>query len=205
MAQFQYVSVNKSWPEGTNEGRDLKPTPQEAITAAKRLYRFAFKKPFKGKIMLTSGNRYTYIRNNVLHVNPDSHGDGWHELVHSMSHYASARLYPNAAGHGTQHAFLEKEMINLVVSSGWLDGKLRRARKPKPAKADSIHNQILLSLKKWRSKAKRAETAIKKLERRRKYYEKQIKAVINLTTASGAADDNATQPAIPKSPCRPQT
>jgi hypothetical protein len=56
----KYHSVNSRWPEGTHEGRDLRPSPQEAVAAARRLYRFAMKKPFPGKVRITSGNRYTW-------------------------------------------------------------------------------------------------------------------------------------------------
>jgi len=175
----KYDSVNSQWPEGTNEGRDLKPTPQEAMAAARRLYRLGFGKPFKGKIVLTSGNRATWIRGNVLYVNPDqrqwwcSTGGGWHEIVHGMSHYVAARLHGSAHDH--RHAWIERTMIEHVVKSGWLDGKLRRPEKPKPtaddkrrAKLDGIERRLAS----WRTKRKRAETAIRKLERQRAYYEK---------------------------------
>lgn len=186
----KYHSVNSRWPEGTREGRDLKPAPQEAMSAAKRLYRFAMKKPFRGKVKLTSGRRYTWIRNHVLYVNPDlgsgeprcfidgvpqPRGGGWHELVHLMSHLCANRLFPKARGHGPQHAFLEREMVEHVVSSGWLDGKLKskpRAAKPKP----TPHDKILVSMKRWEAKRKRAETALRKLRRKAAYHERRIAA-----------------------------
>lgn len=175
----KYQSVNGAWPEGTNEGRNLKPTPQEAMAGAKRLYRIAFGKPFKGTMKLTSGNRFTYIRNGVFYVNPDygamegfpESGGGWHEIVHGISHYACSRLHPNAKGHGHQHAFIERELIKAVVSKGWLEGKLRREPKIK-APADPA-KRIVESLARWQSKRKRAETAIRKLERKLRYYERK--------------------------------
>lgn len=172
----KYHSVNSMWPEGTNDGRDIKPTPQEAIAACRRLYRFAMKRPFRGRVELTSGNRHTWIRRHVLYVNPDetrwpgASGGGWHEIVHSMSHLCCARLFPKAKGHGPQHAFLEREMIEHVVKSGWLDGKLRRPEKPAPTKADKTAAKdaaIEASIKRWETKRKRAETALKKLRKKR--------------------------------------
>lgn len=168
-----YEHVNAAWPAGTNDGRDLKPTPQEAVSAAKRLYRFAMKRPFKGKVKLTSGNRYTWIRSGVLSVNPDWRNGGWHELVHLMSHYCASRLYPNAKGHGTQHHFLEKEMIEYVVKSGWLDGKLKRETKAKE-KPDPVAlraERVLKRIEAWERKRRRAETALRKLKRQQRYYE----------------------------------
>ena len=137
----RYRSVNGAWPKGTRDGRALKPTAQEAVAAAKRLYRFAMKRPFQGKVKLTSGNRFTWIRGDVLYVNPDFRsglprsfaggapvdpGGGWHELVHAVAHYCAQLLYPNHGPHDGRHAFLERSMIEHVVKSGWLDGKLKR-------------------------------------------------------------------------------
>jgi hypothetical protein len=162
-----YESVNAQWPAGTRDGRDLKPTPQEAMAAAKRLYRFGMKKPFRGKVVLTSGKRHTWIRNHVLYVNPDEgwSGGGWHEIVHSMSHLCAQRLFPNADGHGHQHAFLEKEMIAHVVASGWLDGKLRRDPKPVPDKAAIKRERTAAAIRRWEAKQRRAANALKKLRR----------------------------------------
>ena len=168
----KYHSVNRHWPEGTNEGRSLKPTPQEAVAAAKRLYRFAMKKPFKGTFKLTSGNRYTWIRNHVMHVNPDMRDGGWHELVHMMSHLCAHRLFPNAKGHSHQHAHIEREMIQQVVAKGWLEGKLKRPDKPAPdrraLKAASIEQRI----KSWETKARRAATALRKLKTQQRRFAK---------------------------------
>jgi hypothetical protein len=165
----KYHAVNGQWPEGTNAGRDLKPMPQEAVSAAKRLYRFALKKPFRGKTKLTSGRRYTWIRNYVLYVNPDCRGGGWHELVHDLSHLFTHKLFPRAKGHGPQHAFLEKEMIAYVVSHGWLDGKLKaktREKAPRDINAERLA-RLDASAKRWTTKLRRANTALRKIARQR--------------------------------------
>lgn len=171
-----YQSVNGQWPDGSNDGRDLKPTPKEALAGAKRLYRIAMGKPWTGPIKLTSGRRHTWIRRGVFYVNPDeqrwSGSGGWHEIVHSISHLAARRLYGEA--HGSRHAWIERQLIQAVVSRGWLQGKLTREPKPKPPtdpRQEKI-KRILASLKRWQSKAKRADTAIRKLERQRRYYER---------------------------------
>lgn len=189
----KYHSVNGAWPEGTNDGRDIKPTPQEAMSAAKRLYRFAMKRPFKGKVKLTSGNRYTWIKSGVLYVNPDQgagivnrhlggklmrSGGGWHELVHAMSHYCASRLYPRGKPHGAQHAFLEKEMIEHVVNSGWLEGKLKRPEKPQPEidVKQIRRDRVLRRIEAWEAKRRRAENALKKLRKQARYYDRTIAA-----------------------------
>jgi hypothetical protein len=173
----KYHGVNSQWPEGSNQGRNLKQSPQEAMAGARRLYRLAFKKPFKGEVKLTSGRRYTFIRRGVMYVNPDQDtwqgGGGWHEIVHGLSHYASARLYPNARGHGSQHASVERDMIEHVVASGWLDGKLRRPEKAKPDLKTVRHARVLASIRRWETKLKRAETALRKLKRQKAHYERE--------------------------------
>ena len=173
-----YNTVNSLWPEGTNDGRTIKPTPEEAVRAARRLYRFAFKKKWHGRIKLTSGRRYSYIRWGTMYVNPDWNGHGgWHELVHMLSHSFCSHMYPSAKGHGPQHAWLEKEMTAYVVKSGWLDGKLRpKTKQPKPDLKQTRYQSTLASIKAWTTKKKRAETALRKLHLRRKYYERQMAA-----------------------------
>jgi hypothetical protein len=54
-ARARYASVNAQWPETLPML-----TPNEAIAAAKRLYRFGMKRPWRGKWRATSGRRYTY-------------------------------------------------------------------------------------------------------------------------------------------------
>jgi hypothetical protein len=161
----KYHGVNSQWP-------DILPalTGQEAISAVRRLYRFAMKKPFRGTFKIATGNRYTWIRRHVFYVNPartNATQPGWHDLVHLVSHLCHRRLHPGEDPHGRGHYWLEKDMVAYVVRSGWLDGKLRREEKPKPdpkvVKITSIEQRI----KRWRTKAKRAQTALKKLERQK--------------------------------------
>jgi hypothetical protein len=107
-------------------------------------------------------------------------GGGWHEIVHSMSHYAADRLYPRSgSGHSAQHAWMEREMIQHVVRSGWLEGKLRRpAREPKPKPDRKLveRDRAAASLKRWQTKRKRAETAIRKLQAKMRRQERALLA-----------------------------
>lgn len=148
------------WPEGTLPI----PSDQEAISAAKRLVRMRGR-AFKGKFHITRGNRVTWIRRGTFYVNASR---GWRELVHEISHLVHSSLYPNETGHGWNHAEIEKAMVNKVVSSGWLEGKLRRAEKPKPDKAEIREGQTLAAIARWESKKRRAENALKKYRARLK-------------------------------------
>lgn len=171
----KYHSVNGQWPEGTREGRDLKPTPQEAVSACRRLYRKAFGKAFKGKVKFTSGRNATWIyitaKGRELRVNPDERGGGWHEIVHSISHLAAGRLYNE--NHGPRHAFIERTLIQHVVSSGWLEGKLRREPKPAPDKRQMRYARIVSRIETWERKEKRARTALRKLRAAKIRYDKR--------------------------------
>lgn len=125
-----YRRVNAAWPSGPLP--DLE--PQEALEAARRLYRYVRgRKRTIPPARLTSGNRGTSIRGGAIHVNPTQ---GWERLVHSLSHGLLS------APHGGEHARLERRMILEVVRRGWLEGKLRQelearrelaARRAKPA------------------------------------------------------------------------
>jgi hypothetical protein len=95
--------------------------------------------------------------------------------VHSISHYAARDLYPRAKPHDHRHAFLERTLAEHVVRSGWLEGKLKREPKVRPPidiKTER-HKRVLKKIETWQRKANRAKTALRKLERQRKYYERQ--------------------------------
>lgn len=165
-----YVAVNAAWPEQIPV-----PTAQEALSGAKKLYRKFRKKAWPGKWELTSGNRHTWPRRGTYYVNPnyDFHGGGWKAIVHSMSHYMAHRIHPTAKGHGSTHAFIEKEMIEYVVSQGWLNGNLKRSEKERAVVdlKQVRHQRVLAGISRWEAKLKRAKTALKKLNRQRAYYE----------------------------------
>lgn len=116
-------------------------------------------------VKITSGNRYTWVRRGVISVNT---GRGWRHLVHMLSHYCHSALRPMDKPHSDNHRHLEGEMVDYVVRSGWLDGKLKpqpRVAKPKPDPVVEQHAKVLARLKAWETKAKRAATAIGKLKK----------------------------------------
>lgn len=110
---------------------------EDSVTAAKRLYRFAMGREWKGPVKLTSGRRYTWIRNGTLTVNPDMpqrHCRGLRAMIHDLSHFAHARLHPADAPHSRRQAQLEGRMVTYAINAGWADGQVRKlgpAPKPK--------------------------------------------------------------------------
>jgi len=182
MSEAQYARVNGAWPEATP-----KPTAQEAIAGTRLLLREGFRfygmashANQKRKFKITSGRRHTWPRRGVWHVNPDrthSAFAGWKEIVHSVSHWCHAKRYPDIRGHDISHAALEKHLVEYVIAKAWLQGALKREPRPASPKADvrSVRYQrVLLKLQAWRTKAKRAKTAITKLEKQQRYYEKAL-------------------------------
>lgn len=164
-----YERVNAAWP-----GHIPPLTADEAVRAARRLYRFAFRRPWKGKVIATSGNRYGGIRwirkggavvGRALVVNPDR---GWHNMIHILSHYAAP------GSHGRDHAIMERRMIHEVVRRGWLDGKLKRERAPVQARDPRAerYQRVMARIERWEQKKRRAENALRRLNRTRRYYER---------------------------------
>jgi hypothetical protein len=167
-----YRRVNAAWPA------TVPPlTPEEAVRAFRRLYRYAFKRTYTGYVRVATGNRRTgreyqwATGTRGWRVNP-SHG--WKDLVHILSHYASPGV------HGGKHARMELRLIRQVLQRGWLDGKLRPVVPPippaMPTAADKrvVRMQRLLQREaRWAAKLKRAERALRKLRRQRRYYERE--------------------------------
>jgi len=168
----RYTSVNGTWPAALP-----KPTPQEAVSGAKRLYRKFMGHAYRGKWKLTSGRRETRRIGLTFYVNPDEvrdHGGGWPAIVHSMSHHVHWLKHGGRAHDAFgRHAFIERDMIRYVLESGWLTGKLRRPEKPAPDRRALRYARVLARITAWQAKAKRADTALKKLRRQRAYYEKR--------------------------------
>lgn len=159
-----YKRVEAAWPSNVPAL-----TADEAVKAARRLYRFTMKRTWMGPVEVTSGNRYAWIRRGVMVVNPEH---GWKGLVHLMSHAFHNRINDDKP-HSRSHARLELKMIKEVIKRGWLGGILQPEPRPTITPQDSARmrvERIDVLLGKWESKQRRAENAIKKLTRQRKYY-----------------------------------
>jgi hypothetical protein len=180
-----YARVNAAWPQQVPAL-----TADEAVIAAKRLWRFATGTT-PHEVRLTSGNRSTAwigavharrVGASILRVN---RGDDWKRLVHLLSHWAAYAAPAKALGaanasergqHTKAHARLELRMVKQVVARGWLDGRLKpqqeepaAAPAPQEAKArrqaaDAEHARAMLA--KATTRAKRAETIRRKWARR---------------------------------------
>lgn len=156
-----YEAVNAVWP------REVPAiTRAEAQRALKRLVRH-----FGGTACAKLGRHP--VRRCWISLKP-YHGlrRGWRRLVHDVSHRLFAREHPHFKDHGRSHAALELTMSRYVIEKGWLTGTLRPTPpKPKAVIAptlDARYVKVCDQIKRWETKRKRAETALKTLERRKR-------------------------------------
>ena len=187
-----YRDINSVWPEPYPV-----PTPQEAITGAKRLIRVAHRLAIQDgvvaklrprKFKITSGRRDTQLRGGVWHINPNLQGHwGWHQIVHSISHWAQQRYWPKADGHGALHAWIEKELADYAIKN-FLDGQLKKAPAPEVDKIAVRAAAVAKRIKVWEAKRRRADTALRKLRKQERYYGRRSVGNSGVLAASKAAD-----------------
>lgn len=178
--------VNSRWPA------DLPiPSEKEAIAGAKRLYRRAMGKPFRGKVVATSGNRYTWVRRGVMSVNPNRSNAwrpkaGWPDIVHLLAHYCHRRKYPGVRPHDHRELDLESDLTRYAIEHGFHEGRLKRASAERPAVSRKEKGQAaaIAGLARWQAKLKRAQTAVRKYQKKVRYYEKAAQANV-IRYASG--------------------
>ncbi len=170
-----WKAVDDAWPDDMPV-----PTGPEAIKGAKRLYKRAMGRPWKGPVKLTSGRNHTWIRRGVLVVNPNETNDwGWKGIVHSISHYAHMRLNPNLRPHDAKQAYLERDLAEYAVKSGFLGGKLKSRAKPKVKESVVVTRAMkaekMLAL--HQKKLKREQKLVAKWQAKCRYYEKKTLTV----------------------------
>lgn len=146
------------------------------------------------KFEATSGNRYTWLRRSTVYVNPNRKewgvGGGWQAIAHDIGHCVFRRLNPGVKPHCAAHARLELKLVKRVRS--WLEPKPVAETKspseegdvvtvttdaaeptvpdPKVERKEKIRKQLEAAEKRWVTRQKRAETYLKKIRRRLRYY-----------------------------------
>jgi len=173
MSQEAYNPVSAVWAA-------VRPVPpitrQEAERAARRIFKHFGHRKHGGPSARTA--RFSgRARRCWIATKPDAGlSRGWERLAHDTSHRIFRARHPSFRPHDGGHATLEREVAAWIVTQGFLSGSLRTVRaKQKPTPIDHIAS-IDDKIARWERKAKRAATALKKLERRRKYYETKLLA-----------------------------
>jgi len=107
-----YERANAAWPA------KVPPlTPEAAVNAVKRLYRFATGKKLGWRVEVTSGNRYTW----------------GHDFSHWLDRVALGLGRAGGKPHAKKHAQLERRLVREVVKRGWLEPEPKAEPKPEPA------------------------------------------------------------------------
>lgn len=162
-----YRLLNEQWP------KDIPPmTDRDVKFAARVLYRKVMGKKFTGTLTVKHRGRSWVNRWRII---GNSH-QGWHSVVHDWSHDLHKMLYPKETPHGPHQAYIERTMVEEVVARGWLTGRLNvpKVEKPKPSEVELDLKRTEKLLKKWKTKQKRAATAIAKLERQQRNLLKRL-------------------------------
>lgn len=109
--------INRKWAEA---GNPAPPDEKATIAGAKAIYRKAMGRAWKGKVRITSGKRYTWIRNGTLIVNVTNPWEpGWRGVAHQLSHWAHYCKNPRDRPHSDRQAILEAELTNYVLSDAF--------------------------------------------------------------------------------------
>lgn len=179
-----YVRVNETWPAAVPL-----PTDEQALRGARRLYRYMFGKTIPAE--LTSGNRRTWTHQGVLRVNPGNMRQpagyrGWQGICHDLSHCWHQRINPTLRPHCGAQARLEIRLIKEVIRRGWLEPEKATSTQsehevstrppiaPKPDPRAARRARVLAGIERWKSKLQRAQRALAKLNRRARYYARQM-------------------------------
>lgn len=168
-AREDYQRLRAVWPTPTPPMQ-----PKAGAAAARALYRTVFGTRLPGKVIVRTGRinpRLTPAGDIV--INPER---GWQTNVHFLSHYFHSRL-SRTRPHSPEHALLELRMARQVVNSRWLSAPdtaaAPRHRKPQIPLVQKRQQQIEASITRWERKLKRAQTALKKLQAKRRYYQRK--------------------------------
>jgi hypothetical protein len=96
---------------------------------------------------------------------------GWRRMVHDVSHVMHSKVNRLRKDHGSIHADLELRLVQHVISKGWLTPK---QDKPKANPRQLRYARTLAGIERWKRKLRRAQNALDKLVKQRRYYEKTL-------------------------------
>ena len=104
----------------------------------------------------------------VFTVNPDQ---GWHDINHDMGHFIERRK--SGGAHTDQQLRLERNGANLIVRR-FLETEPPPLKKAKPNMIEVRASRVDAGIKRWEAKLRRASTALKKLKKQQRYYQKAL-------------------------------
>ena len=160
--------VEKVWREGSTPEQRRNVHPNLAMNYVRAFWKQEMGRVFPWKVRVGTGNRRTWLHNYVFTVNPDQ---GWHDINHDMSHFIERRKTGGA--HTNQHVRLEGAGARLIVRRFLRDepyAEKKKERDPVMERAARVDAGI----KRWDAKLKRAANALKKLKKKKRYYDKVL-------------------------------
>jgi hypothetical protein len=160
--------VEKVWREGSTPEQRRNVHPNLAMNYVRAFWKQEMGTKFPWKLRIGSGNRRTWLQWSTFTVNPDQ---GWHDINHDMSHFMERRMTGGA--HTNQHVRLEGAGARLIVRRFLRDEPYVEPKKKRDPVAERA-SQVDAGIRRWETKLRRATTALKKLRKKKKYYDKVL-------------------------------
>ena len=160
--------VNSIWKDVPRE-QIFNVHPNLAANFVRAIWKQQTGRKFRWKIRFGTGNRHTWLRSGVFTINPN---EGWYEINHSMAHFIERRT--SGGCHTDKQLRCERDGAQLIVR------RFLRTEPyvPKPKKERDLPAEraarVEKRIKKWEAKAKRAQTALKKLRTKKRYYDRVL-------------------------------
>lgn len=165
MSDADYQQVRDEWPD-----RFPPITRVEAERAARKLVAHFAPKGWKRRQVET---RRVWISPKPTR----GHWKGWGRLIHDVSHTVFRWTYPSRRPHDPLHVHYETEIAKYVAQSDWLEGGLKPPEKKKPTldeKRAKDLERTIAGIKRWTAKARRADTALRKLNTKKRRLESLV-------------------------------
>lgn len=174
-------------------------SPEESITAAKKLYRHAMGHTWESERRgrswkAASGNRYTWPDGGVFIVNPQRirygrpvQHSGLRDIIHMISHYCHRRLHPQDKPHSIRQLRLEAKLTKFAIERKWHEGTLRKEPKvaDEPEKRDIVvqrYQRMVNRREKWAKEVERAARLLDKAEREVRAYNRRHRERLEAAT-----------------------
>lgn len=160
--------VEKVWREGSTSKQMCNVHPNLAMNYVRAFWKQETGRKFPWKLRVGSGNRRTWRDSHGFTVNPDQ---GWHDINHDMSHFIERQQTGGA--HTDRHVRLEGAGARLIVRRFLRDEPYVDKKKERDHIADRAA-RVDAGIQRWDAKLKRAATALKKLKKKQRYYDKVL-------------------------------
>lgn len=162
------LAVEKFWKENSTPEQRRNVHPNLAMNYVRAFWKQEMGRTFPWKLRIGSGSRRTWEDSRGFTVNPDQ---GWHAINHDMSHFIERRK--TGAAHSDQHVRLEAAGARLICRRFLRDEPYVDKKKERDHVAERAA-RVDAGIRRWETKLRRATTALKKLRKKKKYYDKVL-------------------------------